>query len=151
MEEIKLKQEWVCLGRRKADDGQLYQFWVVLDHAGGLTDDEVPLKKPLAKGATPGDVYAVILASAGTRIYEKGPMAPSFVRRWHKPADIEAWTRASVASEADVKAAKILEGLPSVDLEVLVASLAPVKKVYKTLDERGRTLVKVLVLEYLER
>lgn len=145
------KQLWVCLGRRKASDGQLYQFWAVLNPEGELTEEEVPLKKPLAKGTTPGDVYQVILASNGTRIYEKGPRAPKLMRRWHKPADIEVWTRASLASEADIKAAKMLDGLPSVDLEVLVTSLAPVKQVYKTLDERGKTLVKVLVLEYLER
>lgn len=144
------EQEWVCLGRRKAADGDLYQFWAVLSD-GSLTDEEIPLKKPLAKGCTPGDVYKVTLAAGGTRIYERGAKAPAHVRRWHNPTEIEAWNRASLAADADVKASKMLEGLPEVDLEVLVTALAPIKKIYKALDERGRTLVKVLVLEYLER
>ena len=146
-DEQRVKERWVCLGRRRADkETTLYQFWAALDEANALGKEHA-FKKSLVKHVSPGAVYEITLVDEGKSIITAGADVPKYLGIFENTDRVIEWKAAEKAAEiADRVERKMRE---EISQDQLQAALEPIRVACKKTDRIGRLAIKAMVLEYL--
>jgi hypothetical protein len=147
-EKAKVKERWVCLGRRRADkDHSLFQFWAALTDDNQLGKERA-VKKSLVKNATPGVVYEITLVDDGAAMITRGPDAPKYLGIYENTKVVMEWKAEDKAAEASERVERRMRA--EISQDQLREALEPIRLACRGTDRIGRLAIKAMVLEYLD-
>ena len=144
----KVKERWVCLGRRRADkDRSLFQFWSALTDDNQLSKEHA-VKKSLVKNAAPGVIYEITLVDDGVAMITRGPDAPKYLGIYEDTNRVTEWKAEEKAAEASERVDRKMR--EEISQDQLRNALEPIRLACRRTDRIGRLAIKAMVLEYLD-